>query len=392
MSLNKTVVGMLCAVSVGAFLSACGDEVTNSYQTGISVLEAGKKLEKCADDLVGEMVFVKDSAAVYYCDGNDWQTLNGKDGKDGENGSVGEPGENGSNGSAGDGCAVEAIEGGYKIICGGDSVGVVLNGKDGKDGKPGEDGEKGDKGDSDTVVVMYEPVYDTVTTAYLNQEMLAAGKYGILVDKRDNKVYRTIAIGNQTWMAQNLNYYSDAISTYCYLDDPKYCDKLGRMYLWASALNLDEVHFTSNRATTAAAKDSVLRHPVRGVCPEGFHIPDSLEWNSLKKYIDAYNTINYSGISDKISLRSEVDSSGWNFETHPAKDYYGFSAIPSPYFISSTEPFRLVGFKDAEWWSSTEISATTGTSYGIFDAQDEFKSWERNKRDARSIRCLKDAE
>lgn len=74
-------------------------------------------------------------------------------------------------------------------------------------------------------------VYNCVTTEYLNQEMLAAGEYGELLDERDNQVYRTIQIGNQVWMAQNLNYVTnggnadDGAMSMCYDDDLEYCKK-----------------------------------------------------------------------------------------------------------------------------------------------------------------------
>ena len=88
----------------------------------------------CGDDSVGVVV------------------LNGKDGKQGEKGDKGDKGgagvngKDGSDGKDGSSCTVVALSGdsGFKILCGGDSVGVVLNGKDGKQG------EKGDSGISDT--------------------------------------------------------------------------------------------------------------------------------------------------------------------------------------------------------------------------------------------------
>lgn len=142
------------AAAMAAFgLMACGDEVTNiNNQVGIQQVAAGDTLGKCSDKNAGEMVFVTDSAAVYYCAGDEWLPLNGKDGvdgkdgadgKDGEKGEKGDKGEDGVKGEKGDqseGCTAEAfadstdsLKTGYKITCGDDSN-IVWNGSEGSAG------------------------------------------------------------------------------------------------------------------------------------------------------------------------------------------------------------------------------------------------------------------
>ena len=144
-------------------LSACGDEVTNvTTKTVIETVATFEKLSKCENDNVGALAFVADSAKTYTCTENGWVSTDGIDGKDGEDGKDGADGNDGKNGKKGtkgadgkDGkngfaCITKELSSGkgYKIVCDGDSVGVILNGQDGPEGKKGEKGDNGKPGDT----------------------------------------------------------------------------------------------------------------------------------------------------------------------------------------------------------------------------------------------------
>lgn len=144
-----------------ALLSACGDDVTNvTEKGGIDKVENFKSLPKCESDDVGSLAYVSDSAKVFACTETGWVTINGANGKDGVDGKDGEDGNDGENGNDGtkgtkgrdgkDGasCTVEELSSGngYKVVCNGDSIGVLLNGTNGKQGEPGKQGDKGDNG------------------------------------------------------------------------------------------------------------------------------------------------------------------------------------------------------------------------------------------------------
>ncbi len=105
------------AIPASIFLAACGDTVENVYQSGMEVVASAEDLPKCTKDNEDEQVIVKDEASIRICIDGNWVALDGVDGD----------------------FACKTVElkdkSGLKIVCNGDSIGVVLNGSDGKDGK-----------------------------------------------------------------------------------------------------------------------------------------------------------------------------------------------------------------------------------------------------------------
>ena len=238
----------------------------------------------------------------------------------------------------------------------------------------------------DTNTVVYVPKYDTVTTEFLNQEMLENGDYGILVDERDNKVYRTIKIGTQTWMAQNLSYADGGVTSYCRNNSvqdngDEYCRRFGRLYTWAAALNLDDM-YNSNRATESDGSDKYLYHPAQGLCPDGYHIPQKSEFETLINYVAAQNTVN--NVKTGVSPSLESVNGLWDI---PAGDSYptnttGFSGVANGSLFSGySATLSMV--------SSTENSATTFTVYTLHHSSTSFKIEAHEKASFMSIRCVK---
>ena len=161
--------------------------------------------------------------------------------------------------------------------------------------------------------------------------------YGELVDERDGRVYRTVKIGSQTWMAENLNYayiqaYEHKDSTFkcenydeiywsmglykldslsfCYNNDLDSCKKYGRLYLWDAALNCGEEE--NKPVCEGMKKKSIHSH---GICPEKWHIPSFNEWKTLSNYV-----------SDSAKyLKTKM---GWGDDT-TGLDVLGFGVLPA---------------------------------------------------------------
>jgi len=207
----------------------------------------------------------------------------------------------------------------------------------------------------------------------LNPEM----NYGTLKDVRDNQTYNTIVIGSQTWMAQNLN-YADSVKTsnlkegsWCYEKDGANCEKYGRLYTWAAAMDLN-----SNYNKSEWGDDSRRQ----GICPDGWHIPSGMEWRALYDYAKAHK----GGEEVWTSLMS---ASGWSGNSSGGTDQFGFSTLPAGGVYID---FYNRGI-ETEFWSSMENEGYDKkemavlwmlSPYGI-QLSNEYKDsgW--------SIRCLK---
>lgn len=128
-----------------AFLAGCGDETTEVTETiGLGNVAKGEKMPECTADNQGDMIYVVDSAATYFCQDKKWQSLKGE---------AGEKGDDGKNGENGTSCSAKQTKdkSGYEITCGDKVIGTIKNGEK---GDKGEDGEDGDDGASCTAKVL----------------------------------------------------------------------------------------------------------------------------------------------------------------------------------------------------------------------------------------------
>ena len=192
-----------------------------------------------------------------------------------------------------------------------------------------------------------------------------------LEDLRDGQTYRTVTIGSQTWMAENLNYdYNKGTAkSYCYNNEADSCAKYGRLYTWAAAVDSAAVFSTTGKGC-GYGKTCSVSGTVRGVCPEGWHLPSRSEFATLMKTV---------GSSAATKLKSTY---GW--KSGNGTDDYGFSALPAGFYGGG---FDIVG-SYADFWSATEYSASGANLWGMSASNaylgNDFKSL------GFSVRCLQD--
>jgi len=165
------------------------------------------------------------------------------------------------------------------------------------------------------------------------------------------KTYKTVKIGEQVWMAENINYGSDGSK--CYKNQDSYCTQYGRLYNWTMAIN---------------------------VCPEGWHLPSYDEWRML---------IYFAGGSEAAGPKLKA-TQGWY---NNGEDTYGFAALPGGYYYRDVDEEVGIDGLVANWWSATEYDLTRAYSVVI----DVLGIWyhaptmgEGDKTIFYSVRCMQD--
>jgi uncharacterized protein (TIGR02145 family) len=170
------------------------------------------------------------------------------------------------------------------------------------------------------------------------------GSYGSIT--YEGQTYKTVKIGEQTWMAENLNY--EAEGSKCYDNNTANCTKYGRLYNWETAMT---------------------------ACPSGWHLPSNAEWTILTDYV---------GSDAGTKLKS---TSGWP-SIGNGTDNYGFSALPGG-FGNSSGGFSTVG-DYGYWWSTTETNSINAYCRYMFYVYSDVIRDFNSKSNLYSVRCLQD--
>ena len=179
--------------------------------------------------------------------------------------------------------------------------------------------------------------------------------FGELTDARDGRVYKTVKLGSQEWMAENLNYAAEG--SLCYENDEKNCEKYGRLYNWEVALD------TSNRGCGDNFSGCRLRsdfHPREGICPDGWHVPEHAEWDTLFAYADAHGEGESAADALQAYYRDDY------LEKTYSSDRFGFNVVPAGVFngnefsgLGTSSEFWTASIETTDWLSYISITPST---------------------------------
>lgn len=192
------------------------------------------------------------------------------------------------------------------------------------------------------------------------------------------KTYNTVQIGSQCWLKENLEVGTMiqgsqdqannwVIEKYCYDNNPNNCAAYGGLYQWAEAVQYQ------NGATNNLPADPVFSGNVKGICPDGWHIPSKAEFETLS------SVVNENGNLLKAVGQGIGDGAGTNNS--------GFSALLTG-LLEHTRNFNNLGIQTS-FWSSKE-SLFFAWIIVLKDDNSIVRQADWAKIAGLNVRCLKD--
>lgn len=216
----------------------------------------------------------------------------------------------------------------------------------------------------------------------------------LLFDIRDGQYYQTVQIGQQCWMAENLNvgiFTNDSqtdngvIEKYCYNHISDSCEIYGGLYEW------DEM-------MAYGSSDSAMIGSTQGICPSGWHVPTHNEWTTLERAVCTsstcitdfpydYTTWGNLGTDEGGKLK-ETGTSQWIFPNTDATNSTYFKGLPSGMrsYDLTFGSLHLRGY----FWSSTEYYSNNAWFRCLHYNYSTISRHYYIKDYAHSIRCIKD--
>jgi len=177
---------------------------------------------------------------------------------------------------------------------------------------------------------------------------------GTFTDDRDGRAYRTVKVGELTWMAENLDFVTD--SSVCYKNADSNCTKYGRLYNWDDATK---------------------------ACPAGWRLPGDEDW-ALAVANKCNGRIHWKMAAKKLKTSTGWQDN-WGGSTLNGTDEIGFSALPGA--SRSNDNFFLGIGSYGDWWSATESDVTLA---GCREISLNLRRDSRDKERMLSVRCVRE--
>ncbi len=205
------------------------------------------------------------------------------------------------------------------------------------------------------------------------------GKPGPNITDVEGNTYKTVYIGTQHWMAENLKVskYSDGTTIPNITDNTQwnnlttgawayYNNDAGNNAKYGTLYNWYAVSPTTNGN--------------KNVCPTGWHVPTDAEWTVLTDYLG--------GKAVAGGKMKEVDTTSWNSPNTDATNTSLFTGLPGGY-RGYYGDYNAIGYH-GNWWSSTEYGCCSAWYCNLNSVYGFARSGDNRKEGGLSVRCLKD--
>ena len=236
-----------------------------------------------------------------------------------------------------------------------------------------------------------------IGTAYGNEVSFTTPDFppncGTVTD-RDGNVYKTVIIGSQCWMRENLRTTKYADGTAILLGTSTNSSTPYRYYPNNNSSNVSTYGYLYNLAAALYNEECSSNNPsgVQGICPDGWHLPSSLEWWDLRDTLQLEPS-HHCNDDDQNLAKALASSSGWNSHDGActvgndltANNSTGFSSVPAGFYNSGYFNFG----EDSYMWTTTGNKNVYSIRYTIkyneavlgFDSDQAHKAY--------SVRCVR---
>ena len=197
---------------------------------------------------------------------------------------------------------------------------------------------------------------------------------GTVVDINGN-TYKTVKIGNQWWMAENLKvtHYRNGDLIPIITNDSEWQNlSTGACCSYDNTM-MNTVNY-GNLYNWYAVNDT------RSIAPAGWHIPGNEEWQILVGFLG--------GSSVAGGMMKESGTVHWKDPNSDATNAVIFTALPGG-FRYSYGKFYNIGFSGS-WWSASEYNVNYSFEWNITNTSSEIARYNQDKRSGYSVRCIKD--
>ncbi|MCK9255675.1 MAG: hypothetical protein GX793_08700 [Bacteroidales bacterium] len=219
-----------------------------------------------------------------------------------------------------------------------------------------------------------ESELDNNSEVSTKDETLSSNEF---VDSRDDNVYKTVKIGSQTWMAENLKYLPSVVGAGTGSETTPYYYVYGY-----EGINVNDAKATTNYQTYGVLYNWSA---AKQACPTGWHLPSDAEWTELTDYLGGEDL---AGGKLKATGTIEAGTGLWYEPNTDASNETGFTALPGGYRYDYGI-FDTFGY-GGDWWSSSEYDSVDAWHRGMYYGNSGVSRSSDIKELGFSVRCVRD--